>query len=60
MMILQVFGKVKYLVEASDEIVKEGIQTKLMMMKDSTRYKLSSTVSKIVNKGSDKLIAIVL
>ena len=57
MMILQVFGKVKYLV---DEIVKEGIQTKLMMMKDSTRYKLSSTVSKIVNKGSDKLIAIVL
>ena len=50
----EIFGR------SLDEIVKEGIQTKLMMMKDSTRYKLSSTVSKIVNKGSDKLIAIVL
>ena len=50
----EIFGR------SLDEIVKEGIQTKLMMMKDSTRYKLSNTVSKIVNKGSDKLIAIVL
>ena len=30
------------------------------MMPENTRFKLSNTVTKIVNKGSDKLIAIVL
>ena len=43
-----------------DEIVKEGIQEKLSMMPESTRYKLSTTATKIVNKGSNNLIAIVI
>ena len=30
------------------------------MMTDATRYKLSQTVTKIVNKGANNLIAIVL
>lgn len=50
----EIFGR------SLDEIVKEGIQAKLSMMPDVTRYKLTNTVTKIVNKGSDKLIAIVL
>ncbi len=50
----EIFGR------SLDNIVKEGIQAKLSMMKDNTRYKLSNTVTKIVNKGTDKLIAIVL
>lgn len=50
----EIFGR------SLDNIVKEGIQAKLSMMPENTRYKLSSTVTKIVNKGSDKLIAIVL
>lgn len=50
----EIFGR------SLDTIVKEGIQAKLSMMPDNTRYKLSNTVTKIVNKGSDKLIAIVL
>ena len=50
----EIFGR------SLDNIVKEGIQAKLSMMKDNTRYKLSNTVTKIVNKGTDKLIEIVL
>lgn len=50
----EIFGR------SLEVIVKEGIQAKLSMMKDNTRYKLSSTVTKIVNKGTDKLIAIVI
>lgn len=50
----EIFGR------SLENIVKEGIQAKLSMMKDSTRYKLTSTVTKIVNKGTDKLIAIVI
>ena len=50
----EIFGR------SLDTIVKEGIQAKLSMMKDNTRYKLTNTVTKIVNKGSDKLIAIVI
>ena len=50
----EIFGR------SLESIVKEGIQAKLAMMSDNTRYKLSNTVTKIVNKGSDKLIAIVL
>jgi len=43
-----------------DTIVQEGIQAKLSIMPENTRYKLSQTVTKIVNKGSSNLIAIVL
>ena len=50
----EIFGR------SLDVIVKEGIQAKLSMMPDATRYKLSNTVTKIVNKGSSNLIAIVL
>ncbi|MDD2208856.1 MAG: stage IV sporulation protein A [Bacilli bacterium] len=50
----EIFGR------SLDMIVKEGIQAKLSMMPEATRYKLSNTVTKIVNKGSHNLIAIVL
>jgi stage IV sporulation protein A len=50
----EIFGR------SLDDIVKEGIQAKLSMMPETTRYKLSNTVTKIVNKGSNNLIAIVL
>lgn len=43
-----------------DVIVKEGIQAKLSVMPENTRFKLSQTVTKIVNKGSNNLIAIVI
>lgn len=41
-------------------IVSEGIQSKLNMIPESVRYKLGQTMTKIVNKGSGNLIAIVL
>ena len=50
----EIFGR------SLDEIVKEGIQAKLSMMPEATRYKLATTATKIVNKGSNNLIAIVL
>ncbi|MBR1413048.1 MAG: stage IV sporulation protein A [Bacilli bacterium] len=50
----EIFGR------SLEAIVQEGIQAKLSMMPDNTRYKLSQTVTKIVNKGSNNLIAIVI
>jgi len=50
----EIFGR------SLDVIVKEGIQGKLSLMPESTRYKLGSTITKIVNKGSNNLIAIVI
>ena len=50
----EIFGR------SLDEIVKEGIQAKLSMMPETTRYKLATTATKIVNKGSNNLIAIVI
>lgn len=50
----EIFGR------SLDVIVKEGIQAKLSLMPDTTRFKLGSTITKIVNKGSNNLIAIVL
>ena len=50
----EIFGR------SLETIVQEGIQAKLNMIPDNTRFKLSNTVSKIVNKGSNNLIAIVL
>ena len=50
----EIFGR------SLEAIVQEGIQAKLSMMPDNTRYKLKDTVSKIVNKGSNTLIAIVI
>lgn len=50
----EIFGR------SLENIVQEGIQAKLSMMPENTRYKLKETVTKIVNKGSNVLIAIVL
>lgn len=50
----EIFGR------SLEAIVQEGIQAKLSMMPDNTRYKLKDTVTKIVNKGSNTLIAIVI
>ena len=43
-----------------DVIVQEGIQSKIAMMPENIRYKLQQTMAKIVNKGSNNLIAIVI
>lgn len=50
----EIFGR------SLDVIVKEGIQAKLSVMPENMRYKLSQTVTKIVNKGSSNLITIVI
>ncbi len=50
----EIFGR------SLENIVQEGIQAKLSMMPDNTRYKLKDTITKIVNKGSNTLIAIVI
>ena len=50
----EIFGR------SLEQIVKEGIEAKLAMMPENTRFKLSNTVTKIVNKGANNLIAIVL
>lgn len=50
----EIFGR------SLDEIVGEGIQAKLSLLPDSSKYKLSQTITKMVNKGSNNLIAIVL
>ncbi len=50
----EIFGR------SLDTIVQEGIQAKLSLLPDSAKYKLSQTVTKMVNKGSNNLIAIVL
>ena len=50
----EIFGR------SLDVIVQEGIQAKLSMMPDNIRYKLCQTLTKIINKGSSNMIAIVL
>ena len=50
----EIFGR------SLEQIVREGIEAKLAMMPDNARFKLSNTVTKIVNKGANNLIAIVL
>ena len=50
----EIFGR------SLDNIVQEGIQSKISMMPDNVRYKLGQTVTKIVNKGSNNLIAFVI
>ena len=43
-----------------ESIVKEGIQAKLSLMPENIRFKLQQTLTKLVNKGSGNLFAIVL
>ncbi len=50
----EIFGR------SLDVIVKEGIQAKLSLMPDVIRFKLQNTLTKLVNKGSSNLFAIVI
>ena len=50
----EIFGR------SLDVIVKEGIQAKLSMTPENVRFKLQQTLSKLVNKGSGNLFAIVI
>ena len=50
----EIFGR------SLDSIVQEGIQSKINLMPDNIRYKLQNTLSKVVNKGSNNMIAIVI
>ena len=50
----EIFGR------SLDSIVQEGIQSKINMMPDNIRLKLQTTLTKVVNKGSNNLIAIVI
>ena len=50
----EIFGR------SLDTIVQEGIQSKISLMPDNIRFKLGNTLTKIVNKGSNNLIAIVI
>ena len=50
----EIFGR------SLDVIVKEGIQAKLSLLPENARFKLCQTLTKLVNKGSGNLFAIVL
>ena len=50
----EIFGR------SLDVIVQEGIQSKINLMPDNIRFKLQQTLAKIVNKGSNNMIAIVI
>ena len=50
----EIFGR------SLDVIVQEGIQSKINLMPENIRFKLQQTLTKIVNRGSGNLIAIVL
>ena len=50
----EIFGR------SLDVIVKEGIQAKISLMPENARFKLQQTITKLVNKGTGNLFAIVL
>ena len=50
----EIFGR------SLDSIVQEGIQSKISLMPDNIRFKLQNTLTKVVNKGSNNMIAIVI
>ncbi|MEG2351514.1 MAG: stage IV sporulation protein A [Bacilli bacterium] len=50
----EIFGR------SLDVIVQEGIQAKLSIMPDNIRSKLQTTLTKVVNRGSNNMIAIVI
>ena len=50
----EIFGR------SLDSIVQEGIQAKISLMPDNIRNKLQQTLSKVVNKGSNNIITIVI
>ncbi len=50
----EIFGR------SLDNIVKEGIQAKLALLPENARFKLQTTLTKLVNKGSGNLFTIVI
>jgi stage IV sporulation protein A len=50
----EIFGR------SLDVIVQEGIQAKISLLPENTRYKLQKTLGKLINRGSGNLIAIIL
>ena len=50
----EIFGR------SLEDIVQESIKGKLSQLPEQSKYKLSQTITKMVNKGSNNLIAIVL
>ena len=50
----EIFGR------SLDSVVQEGIQSKINLMPENIKYKLGQTLTKVVNRGSGNLIAIVL
>lgn len=50
----EIFGR------SLDNIVKEGIQAKLSLLPENARYKLQTTLCKLVNKGSGNLFTLVI
>ena len=50
----EIFGR------SIDSIVQEGIQSKINLMPDNIRFKLQNTLTKVVNKGSNNIITIVI
>ncbi len=49
-----IFGKSVY------ELVSDGLNTKLRRMPEESRYKLQTTLSRIINEGSSGLLCIIL
>ena len=50
----EIFGR------SLDSIVQEGIQAKINLMPDNIRFKLQNTLTRVVNKGSNNVITIVI
>ena len=50
----EIFGR------SLESIVQEGIQSKINMMPDNIRYKLQNTLTRVINKGSNNVITIVI
>ena len=50
----EIFGR------SLDSIVQEGIQSKINLMPDNIRLKLQNTLTRVVNKGSNNVITIVI
>ena len=50
----EIFGR------SLESIVQEGIQSKINLMPDNIRFKLQNTLTKVVNKGSNNVITIVI
>lgn len=50
----EIFGR------SLDSIVQEGIQSKINLLPDNIRLKLQNTLTRVVNKGSNNVITIVI